>query len=501
MSGTTGKRLAKNTAFMYIRMFVLIVVSFYTSRVVLQQLGVDDYGIFTLVGSIVAMFNSLRAVFSSSTQRYLNYEMGQGNAYNLQLVFNLSIYINLIIAIIFICLVEILGIWFFAYKINIAPERLEPAFIVFQCSLLIATISIITSVFDAVIIAHERMNFYAILAIIESFLKLGIAYLLSRAPIDRLIFYGLLLLGVSIIILIVNIIYCKWHFSEVKLRLVWDKEYFKKMTQFAGWNFLGNTAYTITQNGVNMILNVFGGTVVNAARGIAFQVSELTKQFLTNVNTVMTPYSIKAYAGGKYDDFQKAIFVSSKILFYVQLMLTTPLIYLTPWLLQLWLGEVPEYSVVFLRLTLCITLVRSIHGPIDTIFKAKGDLKYYQIAEGLILALPLVLGYFVLKAGAPYASVFICCIVMEIINLIAILLLAKRIADFNSHAYTKQVLIPACACIACAGVGYYFSELISTLYAHIAASIICIALSSCLWWFLMMGAEERKSIIKLLRRN
>lgn len=498
MSGTTGKRLAKNTAFMYIRMFVLIVVSFYTSRVVLQQLGVDDYGIFTLVGSIVAMFNSLRAVFSSSTQRYLNYEMGQGNAYNLQLVFNLSIYINLIIAIIFICLVEILGIWFFAYKINIAPERLEPAFIVFQCSVGIAAISIITSVFDAEIIAHEHMNFYAIIAIVESLMKLGIVFLLSHAPFDKLSFYGYLLLGVSIIIYLINYIYCKSHFEEIKLRGLWDKKYIKQMTQFAGWNFLGNTAYTITQNGMNMILNVFGGTVVNAARGIAFQVSELTKQFLTNVNTVMTPYSIKAYAGGKYDDFQKAIFISSKILFYVQLMLTIPLIYLTPWLLQLWLGEVPEYSVVFLQLTLCISLIRSIHGPIDTIFKAKGNLKYYQIAEGIILAFPLVLGYFVLKAGAPYASIFVCCIFMELVNMFVILILARKVAGFNSTAYTYNILLPACLCLICAGGLFYLNTLTSTLWQQIVISFASMVICSAIWWWCILKREERKQILSLI---
>ncbi len=498
MSGTTGKRLAKNTAFMYIRMFVLMVVSFYTSRIVLQQLGVDDYGIYNLVGSIVAMFASLRIIFSSSTQRYLNYEIGQGNAQNLQLVFNLSIYINLLIGIIFILCVEGLGIWFFTHKINVSPDRIHAAFIVFQCATAIAAISIITSVFDAVIIAHEHMNFYACIAIIESVMKLGIAFLLSHAPIDKLVFYGLLLLGVAVVILCVNIIYCKWHFQEVKLRLIWDKVYFKQMTQFAGWNFLGNTAYAVTQNGVNMILNVFGGTVVNAARGIAFQVSEMTKQFLININTVMTPYSIQAYAGGKYDDFQKAIFISSKILFYVQLMLTIPLVYLTPWLLQLWLGTVPEYSVVFLQLTLCITLIRSIHGPIDTIFKAKGDLKYYQIVEGLILSLPLALGYIVLKAGAHYAWIFVCCIIMEQVNLLAILILARKVAGFNSTAYTCNILLPACLCLICAGGLFYLNTLTSTLWQQIVISLASMVICSAIWWWCILKREERKQILSLI---
>ena len=443
MNGTTGKRLAKNTAFMYIRMFVLMVVSFYTSRIVLQQLGVDDYGIFNLVGSIVAMFASLRIIFASSTQRYLNYELGQGNAQNLQLVFNLSIYINLLIGVIFVLAVEALGLWFFTHGINIAPGRMEAAFVVFQCATIIAAISILTSVFDAVIIAHERMNFYAVIAIVESLMKLGIAYLLSRAPIDKLIFYGLLLLGV-------------------------------------------------------MVLNVFGGTVVNAARGIAFQVSELTKQFLININTVMTPYSIQAYAGGRHEDFQKAVSVSSKILFYVQLMLTIPIVYLTPWLLQLWLGQVPDYSVVFLRLVLCITLVRSVHGPLDTVFKAKGELKYYQIAEGVILSLPLLLGYLVLKAGAPYATVFVCCIAMEIVNLIVMLILAQHIADFNSRAYTRSILLPSVLCLVCAGGLFYWDLQLTPIWQQILLSLAAMGACSAFWWGIMLTRDERRQLLSLI---
>lgn len=495
---STGKRLAKNTAFMYIRMFVLIVVSFYTSRVVLQQLGVDDYGIFNLVGSIVAMFASLRIIFASSTQRYLNYELGKETAQNLQLVFNLSIYINLTIGVIFVIAVEALGIWFFTHDINVPADRMDAAFIVFQCATLIAAVSILTSVFDAVIIAHERMNFYAVIAIVESLMKLGIAYLLSRAPIDKLIFYGLLLVGVSVVVMLINLIYCKWHFKEVKLRLIWDKTYFKQMTQFAGWNFLGNTAYAVTQNGINMVLNVFGGTVVNAARGIAFQVSEITKQFLTNINTVMTPYSIQAYAGGRQEDFQKAIFISSKILFYVQLMLTIPLVYLTPWVLYLWLGQVPDYSVVFLQLVLGITLVRSVHGPLDTVFKAKGELKYYQIAEGIILALPLLLGYLVLKAGAPYATVFICCIAMEMVNLIVMLILARHIADFDSMAYSRSILMPAVLCVVFAGGLFYWDILLTQIWQQILMTVGSMGLCSVLWWGVMLTGDERKQIKSLI---
>jgi O-antigen/teichoic acid export membrane protein len=329
-------------------------------------------------------------------------------------------------------------------------------------------------------------------------MKLGIVYLLSRAPIDRLSFYGLLQLGVCIVILVINFLYCKTHFSEVKFQRMRDKTYFKKMTQFAGWNFLGNTAYAVTQNGVNMLLNVFGGPAVNAARGIAFQVSEMTKQFLTNVNTVMTPYSIKAFAGERLEEFQKAIFISSKILFYVQLMLTIPLVYLTQWLISLWLGQVPEYAVVFLQLTLCISLIRSVHGPIDTIFKAKGELKYYQISEGIILAMPLVLGYIVLKFGAPYASVFVCCIAMELVNLFVMLILAHMIAGFNSRSYARHILLPSFLCIVCAGGMLYMVRQLQPIWIQVLISVISMGICSGLWWWIILTKEERTNILSLL---
>lgn len=235
---STGKRLAKNTAFMYGRMIILTLITLYTSRVVLRELGVDDFGIYNVVGSIVAMFSALRGLFATSTQRFMNYEMGKGNRDRLQLVFNTGSLINVILAAVFVVGVEIVGWWFFEYKINVDPSRLVAAKWVFQLSVASAVVSMMTTPYDAVLIAHERMDFYAIMAIVEGLLRLGIVFLLVASPIDKLVFYGLLQLVVSVLVRLINAIYCKKRFPESHYKRCWDRGLFKEMSVFAGWNFL-----------------------------------------------------------------------------------------------------------------------------------------------------------------------------------------------------------------------------------------------------------------------
>ena len=279
-----GKTLAENTAVMYIRMAVLTVVYFYTSRVLLRELGVDDFGIYSLVGSVVAMFESIKVLFTASTQRFLSYEMGRGNPQRLSAVFNTSLYINLFIALIFIILAEIAGIWFLEYKANISQDRMFAAECVFQLSLLSTVLSILTTPYDASVIAHEKMNFYALISVIDGILKLLAVLILPIIPFDRLIFYGIAVVAVTLSLRITTIIYCNKHFPESKLKKVYDSSLLKQMIAFAGWRFVGNASFTITQNGLNMLLNVFGGTVVNAARGISYQVKGAVSMFLNNVS-------------------------------------------------------------------------------------------------------------------------------------------------------------------------------------------------------------------------
>ena len=322
----SAKRLAKNTIYMYIRMIVVVLISIYTSRLLLKQLGVVDYGIYNLVGSVVAIFASIRMMFASSTQRFLNVEMGRGNAERLNQVFSMSIIVNLIIAIIFALLVEIVGIWFISNKINIPYHRISSAYYLLHFSVATSVISIMTTPYDAVIIANEKMNFYSVMSMLEAVMKLIVVVALSLFPSDtRVVFYAVLLFVVSIVIRSFNSLYCHRHFPESKYKYYWDKKYFKEMFSFAGWQMFGNSSCTLSNNGVNMLLNYFGGPIVNAARGLSYQVNMLMLQIITTVSTVISPFCVKSYAEGNKSNLFDMVFFSSKVYFIIEVFIFVPL--------------------------------------------------------------------------------------------------------------------------------------------------------------------------------
>jgi O-antigen/teichoic acid export membrane protein len=499
---STGKRLAKNSAFMYGRMIVLMLISFYTSRVVLRELGVEDFGIYNVVGSVVAMFSAVRSMFASSTQRFMNYEMGKGNDERLQLVFNTGTFINLLLSIVFIIGVEIVGWWFFKYKINIDPSRLFAAKWVFQISVFTAVIGMMTTPYDAVLIAHERMDFYAIIAIGEGVLRLVVVFLLTVFSYDKLIFYAILQLCISILVRFINATYCKRHFPESHYKRCWDKALFKEMSVFAGWNFFGNMAFTLTESGLNMVLNVFGGATVNAARGISYQIKTATHRFLSSMLVVVNAYNTKTYAAGQKKKFFDLLHFSSKIYFMIQIAMAIPLTYLTKDIMFLWLGQVPEYAVVFTQLVMVHTLLRAVHYPINNLFKAVGDLKAYQIAEGIILSLPLLFSYIALRAGAPYASVFVIIIICEVINFIAIVLIARRVAGLSVRQYLWRTVVPCVICFVEACVGFVIRTLfVDDIWVAIAITAISLILCFLLMFFVGLSKMERQQLLALIKKN
>ena len=486
---------------MYIRMLFLMCISFYTSRVVLDQLGVEDYGIYNVVGSVVAMFSSLRTLFATSTQRFLNYEMGARSGKE-DLVFSISTIVNLFIGLIFIIVVECIGLWFLSNKFNADPSRMFAAHCVLHLSVFSAFISIMTTPYDAVIIAHERMDFYAYMSIFEAALKLGVVFLLVYAPFDKLIYYAVLLLIVSIIVRSINAIYCKKKFKESRFHLVWDRECFKQMFSFAGWNFFGNASYSITQNVINMILNVFGGPAVNAARGLAYQVHGALSQFTSNINIVVAPFCVKSHAEGNDEKLFSMMFLSSKILFTVQLMLVIPGVYLAQWLLTIWLEQVPEYTVVFLQLVLVYSLFRSIHGPIDTLFKSFGKLKIYQLCEGLVLSLPMLFVYIALKAGLDYSWSFIVIIIFDIVNSIVIIPIAQRQTGLPILKYIRNVIFPCVILLAVNVFAYlliknHISSIINNALVCISAMIASLAVM----WFYGLNTFEKSQISGLITKK
>lgn len=501
MTASNTKRLARNTLVMYIRMGIIMIIAIYSSRILLKTLGIEDYGTYNLVGSIIAMVSMLQGMFTTATQRFLNYEMGRNDISKMKIVFNMSIRVNTIIAIIFVIAVEVVGLWFFYNKINIDIDRIIAAQWVFHLAVISSVFLIFNSTFDALVIAHEHMGFFAFVSVLRNLLNLVIIFLLPCLGNDRLITYGWLLLGVTILICTITTIYCKYNFIECRLAKLWDKDIFKQMFSFAGWQMFGNTAYVLTQNGLNLVFNIFGGMVVNAARGIAYQFYTIVSSFLNNVILAITPYSVKTYAAGDIDRTLQMFYFSSKILFVVNICIVIPLLYLTPEILILWLDVIPEHTIGFIRLILIWSTIRSLHYPFDVLFKAVGKIKNYQITEGIILSLPLVFSYFLLKAGMSFNTAFSSIIIFEIIDIFVVMYWAKKIVGLQIREYLLKILLHVAICMLIEIVVFLF---ISQNCYQASLNMIIAIFSDCLilcyfYLYVLSGTEKHalKRIINL----
>lgn len=496
----SAKRLAKNTVFMYVRMILLLSITLYTSRVIISALGIDDYGIFNVVGSIVVMFNSLRAIFASSIQRFLSYEMGKGNDDKLLVIYNTSIRINAIVAVVLFFLAEALGLWFLNTHINIEPNRLFAAHVVLQISIIIAMIGVFTTSFDAVVIAHERMDFYAYLSILEAILKLIVAFAVTYIVADKLIAYGALLLVTSCIIIIVDYVFCRSQFKEIRFAKVWDKDVFKEMTKFAGWNFFGNTAFSFSQNGLNMVLNVFGGPAVNAARGIAVQINAALSQVLSNIAIVIKPFCIKTFAEGNLERTYQIVYLSSKLYFTVQLTIAAFFSFFASELVNLWLGQIPQYVIGFVTIILWHSCVRSLHDPIDILFYAYGDLKYYQLCEGIVLSLPVLAAYILLSLDFSFNTVFVGVVIFEIINLFCILQIAQKKCSLPFRYYSIHVLVPCAISFILYIAGFFLFHNESSILIKLLMLIVTWGVCAISMWLVGFNKEEKEILFSTIKQ-
>lgn len=439
-SETNKRRIARNSLFLYCRKAVTIVIGFYTSRLLLERLGDYDFGLYGLIGSVIVLFSSLRGIFSTSIQRYVNVAKASGRPDEVQKIFSIGMTIQVLLAFLFFTAVEIGGL-FLIPELNINPGSEGDAWWVFHLSLLAAVVLMLTVPYDALIIANEKLDVFAIIAVIESVLRLGIVALLIFFPEGRVVWYAALTLAVSLIIRFINTAYCKRKFGiEARYKFSRDKVLFKEMTVFASWNFLGSTGFTVANNGTNFILNIFGGVGLNTARALAVHVQANIAQFVSDMSTSFQPRSIMAYTRKEYDEFYSLMFWNSKVNFFISSVLCATLLCTTYAVLNLWLDEVPEWTTVFTQLVLIYAVVRSLHDPIDTLFRASGHMKWYQITEFVMMTMNIPLSWIALKLGAPYYSVFVILILIEIANFAAIMCVAKVHLDFAVGLYAHRIL-------------------------------------------------------------
>ena len=440
-SAENNKRIAKNTLMLYFRMLVMMAVSLYTSRVVLDTLGVSDYGIYNVVGGFVTMFSLISGAMTTATQRFLSFAIGEGKKEEVTSLFSTAVIIHIGLALIILIAGETIGVWFVANKMNFPPGRYTAAIWVFEFSLLTFLVSVINVPYNAAIIAYEKMSAFAYISIIEVGLKLLIVYLLLITPFDRLIFYAILM---AVVQLGVQLIYASYTHRKIKTcHCNWklNHEYFKQMTSFVSWNLIGSLAGVCKDQGLNVVLNLFFGTAVNAARGVAVQVSTAINRFVTNFQMAMNPQIVKLYAAGEKKEMFKLVFRGSRFSYLLLLCLSLPIVIEAPFILNIWLVKVPDYTVIFLRLIIFTALIDSLSNTLITSMHASGKVRDYQIVVGGLSLLTLPFAYLLLKMGYSPTSALVTSLIISIVCLFARTALLSKSIDFPAISFLRDVAL------------------------------------------------------------
>lgn len=499
-NSANNKRLAKNTLVLYLRTIFVMVISLYTSRVILNTLGVEDYGIYNAVGGMVAMFAVVSSALSSAISRFITFELGTGNKEKLKIIFSTSVNIQLALSIIILILGETVGLWFLNTKMNIPYDRIGAANWVLHFSLISFCVNLISVPYNACIIAHERMTVFAYIGIVEALLKLLVCYLIIISSFDKLIVYSFLLLVIAVIIRITYGIYCGRSFEESKYKFVYDKQIFKEMSGFAGWSFLTNATYIFNTQGVNLLINIFFGVALNAARGIVNQVEHAVMQFVNNFTTAINPQITKSYAAGDTQQVFSLICSGAKFSYYLMLLFTLPLVFETESILTLWLKNVPDYSVAFLRLSLVASMIHVIGNTGVTACMATGNIRRYVIwvTSAGFLVFPLT--WIVFELGAPAETTYIVFIVVYIVVHAVRLYIMKSLLNFPPMRFVKEVVLPILIVTVVSTCLSYLLIMAfpPTLYRVGMTLLICSFMSLMSIYFVGLTTNEREMIKKTI---
>lgn len=495
-SNANNKRIAKNTLLLYLRMFFMMLVSLYTSRVVLNALGIDDFGIYNIVGGCVAMFSIVSGSLSAAISRFITYELGRENAERLMRVFSSAIIVQVALALLIFILAETVGLWFINVKINIHPDRMFAANWVFQFAILTFVINLVSIPYNAAIIAHEKMAAFAYISILEAVGKLSVAYFLFLFSVDKLIIYAALMCVVAVVIRFVYTIYCKIQFQECRYKLLFDKRLLKQMFSFAGWNFIGASSTVLRDQGGNIVLNLFYGPAVNAARALAYQINGAIQGFVNSFTTALNPQITKSYAADNHGYMMTLLFQGARFSFYMLLLLALPLILNTQYVLILWLKDVPEHTVLFVQLFIVFAMSESISNPLVTAMLATGKIRNYQIVVGGLQMMNLPVSYFLLKFGCFPEITVIVAIFFSQCCLIARLYMLREIINISVGLFLKKVYINV---LLVAIISFFPLYLISkgmdvTFISFIISCLITVLWGGLVIYFMGFNSDERRFV-------
>ena len=496
-------KIAQNTLFLYFRMLVMMVISLFTSRVVLATLGVADYGIYNVVGGVVAMFGLFSGSITNSISRFLTFELGKHDYCQLKKVFSASLNVMFILSLLIFVIGEIIGLWFLNNKMNIPVERVTAANWVFQCSLFTFIINLISIPYNSTIVANEKMSAFAYISIFEALAKLLIVYALYISPFDKLKSYVSLLFILVVVVRLIYGNYCKRNFPEASYHFVYDKILLKKMTSFAGWNFFGQGACMMNSEGVNIVINLFFGVTINAARGIAMQVNNAVNQFVTNFMMALNPQITKSYASNNIQSMHILIFRGAKFSFFLMLLFLVPICLETKLILHIWLNIVPDYAVVFVQWTLVITAMNMLSNTLITALHATAKIKRYMIIVGLVELSNFPITYIAFKLGASPVYAYYIYFSVYLILMFLRLFLIKDLISLKAVVYIKEV---------------YLKVLIVSVVAFIIPSVICLLQQDSIWrlveicvvsfistafsiYLFGLNCSERSKIVSLLKNK
>jgi len=495
------KRIAKNTLLLYLRQILVLAVSLYTVRVRLEVLGVENFGIYNIVAGFVFLFAFLNGAMTSTTQRFLNFAMGQNDEEQVRKVFSISIIIHIFIALFIIVLAETLGLWFFYNILNIPPERHFAAFIVYQLTIILAVATVIKVPYDAIIIANEKMAFYSFISILEAFFKLAIVYLLLVLIIDKLILYSFLCLLTGLITFFISKIYCNKSFKTSKFKYYNDKQFYKNILSFSGWNVLSQVSIISQSQGTNILLNVFHGVFVNAAIGLANQVNSAVYTFLTNFQKAFRPQVIKSYAANDTVYFMKLLFQTSKISYFLLFLITLPLIINAEFVLQIWLKNIPEYTVDFTRIVLFVSLDGALSGPLLTAFDATGDIKRYQITKSILNLSTLPIMFLLLFFKFNILWIILIKIPINLIFFILCIIYSRKMISLSVSKYFFNVILPIVIITILSSTATIFSSFLFIEWKGLLFTCFISTLSILLFsFFIGLNNAERITVVNIVRK-
>ncbi len=496
-----NKRIAKNTVVLYIRMLVVMGVTLFTSRIVLQALGVEDFGLYNVVGGVVGLFTFLRSSMEKCTQRYLNVEMSREGG-RLNDTFCVSMTIHIVIMLIALVLTETIGLWFLNTHINIPEGRELAANVVYQSTVFSLCCTILSVPYSACVIAHERMGFYAVVSVLDAFLKLGIAYMILYSSGDSLIVYGILMSFIALINFILYIVFCRKCFSESKYRLFFDKGLFKGMLSFTGWNLVGQMSVLGVNQGNSILVNMFHTVTANAAMSVGVQVNNAVVSLSANFQTAFNPQITKSYASHDIKYMKNLVYGSSKLSFLLLVIVSLPLFFNIDTILSLWLKTVPEYSSIFCILSICSGIINALSTPLNFCIMATGRIKWSQIMTAIVYLSDLFILYALFSLNFPPATAMAVKIaVVSAVLFVRLYYTHKEIPEFSMKDYSIKVLVPLTTfTFICTTVGVGLYSYSSNLVSDIASAIVLVGITIVAAYYIALSKTERGLIIAQIKK-